>query len=408
MAGAPEVKALILIPGIMGCDLMEPAQNTVEWLTIPEALEFFLLGSVSSAVPDPTHTLIGKDPILFAYSSMRNSMGTVPSGTTLPQYTVLSPTWPSNPPSGGYQVLGPSNYPAPPGGLGNRVYIEWAYDWRQSNATSAAALSAFLTNTVVPLNVTEINILAHSAGCLVTWELLRELSVAATANPEVTNLIKRVILIGAPLLGTPKAYSILRNGQGFLLPNWGILSYLGSASKSASALLPSAYELLPSQQYFDIAPRPVVRVAGAAPTDGTGNATALASYISSDNSPTFALGAPGSNVATLVANALNFHETLDAFTWPAGDGKQLLFVLNGEGSTIDGVDWNANCTSHDLNLTDQGDGTVTNVWSNWVKTATKTFPPFQASHLGLVKSSEVWKTIRDIVEGTYDEPEDPQ
>ncbi|MDR1254274.1 MAG: hypothetical protein LBJ95_04620 [Oscillospiraceae bacterium] len=117
--------------------------------------------------------------------------------------------------------------------------IFFSYDWRRSNSEIAVELEKYIkendyTNTVL---------LAHSMGGLVCASYLMK-----GANRLRTD---KLITLGTPFLGAPKALSVLLDGKFFD----GIGALLSSSIvnpmiKELVKNLPSVYELLPSQHFF--------------------------------------------------------------------------------------------------------------------------------------------------------------
>jgi pimeloyl-ACP methyl ester carboxylesterase len=141
--------------------------------------------------------------------------------------------------------------------------LEFPYDWRHSNRTSAAEFTQFLCDNASVIKGRPLIFYAHSMGGLVlkNW-LLHEYRSAPCPNsgPPVQSLfsrIDRIIYVGTPHLGAPMAiealaheYNVSGKGDG------GLLNYFkGGAGRHFSRALnifggtfPSLYELLPASQ----------------------------------------------------------------------------------------------------------------------------------------------------------------
>jgi pSer/pThr/pTyr-binding forkhead associated (FHA) protein len=117
-------------------------------------------------------------------------------------------------------------------GLGyerGRDLLEFAYDFRQDIRTSARVLGTAIENWHVPRPVT---IIAHSMGCLVSRYYVDRLGGHKHVG--------RLILIGGPHAGVPKAFVTLFTGPK-LLP----LGLLDSQLRQALVTFPSSYQILP-------------------------------------------------------------------------------------------------------------------------------------------------------------------
>lgn len=82
--------------------------------------------------------------------------------------------------------------------------LEFGYDWRSCNVKSGEALGEFLLRRTEPED--RLVLIAHSMGGLVCRALL--------ANPAYSSVearISKVIQLGTPVLGSPKAYFTLKN-----------------------------------------------------------------------------------------------------------------------------------------------------------------------------------------------------
>jgi pSer/pThr/pTyr-binding forkhead associated (FHA) protein len=113
--------------------------------------------------------------------------------------------------------------------------LEFAYDWRQDNRASARSLSATIDawqnrsrDAARP-----ITIIAHSMGSLVTRFYLEQLGGK--------DKVERVIFLGGPHHGVPKAISALYFGPD-ILP-FGVM---GERLRQTVSTFPSMYQLLPT------------------------------------------------------------------------------------------------------------------------------------------------------------------
>jgi len=92
----------------------------------------------------------------------------------------------------------------------------------------------------------KVTIIAHSNGGLVAKALMQKLGATTTAA-----LIDKVIFVAVPQVGTPKAIGAILHGFEQSLPiSWFPFALSADTSRAMSKNMPSAYNLLPSSQYF--------------------------------------------------------------------------------------------------------------------------------------------------------------
>jgi pSer/pThr/pTyr-binding forkhead associated (FHA) protein len=107
--------------------------------------------------------------------------------------------------------------------------LEFGYDWRQDVRESARHLAETIDRWRVSPPIT---IIAHSMGCLVSRYYVECLGG--------TSQVGRLILIGGPNAGTPKAFLSLLFGPG-LFP----LGLVGERLRQLVATFPSMYQMVP-------------------------------------------------------------------------------------------------------------------------------------------------------------------
>ena len=108
-------------------------------------------------------------------------------------------------------------------------FFEFAYDWRQDVRQSSRQLGAFVDN--LPVNQPVI-IIAHSLGTLVSRYYIEKLGGK--------DRVQRVILMGGPHYGVPKALTSLLVGAD-LLP----FGFMGEKIRQVLVTFPSSYQILP-------------------------------------------------------------------------------------------------------------------------------------------------------------------
>jgi hypothetical protein len=120
---------------------------------------------------------------------------------------------------------------------GDNLFI-FPYDWRKSVDTLGNELAAFVDQVIQWTKSTNVDIVAHSMGGLITKRM-----VALTDNSK----IRKVVFLAVPHQGAPQMVNVVSTGDlGNILMNW----FLKPASvKSLSRNFPPSYELWPSRFY---------------------------------------------------------------------------------------------------------------------------------------------------------------
>ena len=114
-----------------------------------------------------------------------------------------------------------------------RYFFEFAYDWRQDNRLSAQRLGAAIEGWAITQPIT---LIAHSLGCIVSRYYVECLGGR--------HKVGRLILLGGPHAGYPRAISHLVSGPG-ILP----FGLLGERVRKVIATFPALYQILPTSAY---------------------------------------------------------------------------------------------------------------------------------------------------------------
>lgn len=127
-------------------------------------------------------------------------------------------------------------------GSGVKIKVFCAgYDWRQSNRVSAVEVGRVVDKAYDASEGRGVIIVAHSQGGIVSRILCKN---------GYENKVRALILVGSPTLGAPKAYAMLRNGQGDVLIQYAILRTLSSAEVGRFCrAIPSIYQLCPTTAF---------------------------------------------------------------------------------------------------------------------------------------------------------------
>jgi pimeloyl-ACP methyl ester carboxylesterase len=120
----------------------------------------------------------------------------------------------------------------------------FAYDWRQSNASSAHELKQYIDCIHEIYSDRPIDILTHSMGGLVARRYLLD-------NPH-NHHVARLITVAAPFLGAPRAITAITSGDYPGVAGFGSQLLPDELTDIASTAV-GAHELLPSPAYFTLA-----------------------------------------------------------------------------------------------------------------------------------------------------------
>ncbi len=123
-----------------------------------------------------------------------------------------------------------------------------------NGATSTPYIIQELRRLAANSGTGKVTIVAHSNGGLITKALTNKLGA------EASHLIDKIIFVAVPQTGTPKAIGAILHGFEQSLPI-NALSHFGINDLTARELaqnMPSAYNLIPSAQYFTYVDDPVI------------------------------------------------------------------------------------------------------------------------------------------------------
>jgi pimeloyl-ACP methyl ester carboxylesterase len=220
-------------------------------------------------------------------------------------------------------------------------FTPFAYDWRYDVFTVATEPVQYpngeeklLLEEVKRLasesHTGKVTIVGHSNGGLVAKALM-----VAYQDNELDGLVEKVIMVGTPQLGTPKAVGSILHGLEQAL----IFEFLvtQNTARETTQYMPGAYGLLPSRTYFDSVDSEIIT------TDGSSLAVPISSYDNLgnyDNFFDFLIDAKGTrSEVTNLTQPISLSETLLAQTvknqadidaWVAPEDVQV-FEVAGTG-----------------------------------------------------------------------------
>ena len=249
--------------------------------------------------------------------------------------------------------------------------------WHGSRAaTSSPYIIQQLRALAADSQTGKVTIIAHSNGGLLTKALTNAL------GGEAQNLIDKIIFVGVPQVGTPKAIAGLLHGADQGLPAAFLPIFFGPAdARAVAATLPSIYHLLPSARYLQSNPDPVITFSASTLPEwykkyGDINTWPELKAFMTDakrSDPAYGdLSTPEIVSTVLMNNTYAVHRTLDSWTPPAG--VEFISIAGWGVETLKSIEYTkvAECLtftdylckaqggkiSFRLNHTIDGDGTV--------------------------------------------------
>jgi pimeloyl-ACP methyl ester carboxylesterase len=328
------------------------------------------------------------------------------------------------------------------------VFNQWepiAYDWRLDyqelltsgaetsggkiyyHGSNAATSSPFIIQELKRLASTsrtgKVTIIAHSNGGLLAKALLLQ--------PGLSQYVDKVIMIDVPQLGTPQAVAALLNGfdSGFPFP---VSEFFSDANaRTLGKVTPVAYNLLPSQLYFQNNTIPVItfnqnlnnitnwKTKYSDPLNlqkGVDSESSLQTFMTDTTRAPLPLSQNDLNTPTVVsptlfANAAAAHPQLD--NWQPPQGVKLITIAGWGVPTLVSIEYSQkyNCSNsqnstvcadvgnnitYTPTLIIEGDGTVVATSSMW--TAGVAAEQYWVNLQQIDKTSQTWFVHANILE----------
>jgi len=257
-----------------------------------------------------------------------------------------------------------------------------SYDWRLDINQELARLDHTIQQAISKSPNGKVDIVAHSLGGLLVKTYLNQFSD--------TSFVNKLILIGSPQLGAPKAFKILNYGDDFGM-KFLIFGLNQNKIKEISQNMPGAYELLPSQRYFQLNGEGYVK-------DFRNNQPKILDY---EQTNQFMLEKDGDKRnPNLLDVAKNFHSSLD--NSPINAPKIYNIVGCQNPKTITGFRIYDD-GKKDIQTSD-GDGTVPltsamNLSGGYAASYFVNNNITGINHLGLVRDERAVDLIKEIVTG---------
>ncbi|MGM0710598.1 esterase [Brevibacillus parabrevis] len=229
---------VILIPGIGGSRLMaeEGGQASEIWLGLGDSLV---------GINDPRHRrLLSLEPTTANSVEVRPKQAGASiypepddEGFSAIEYLSYSPLSPVRDMTEQYYSMVKELERA--GYKKHKTIFAMPYDWRYSSTKNAAFLKKKIDTALERSGARQVQLVAHSMGGLLTRETL-------LSNVSYQSKVKRIVYMGTPFLGSPRAYQAIKYGYNFSIP-W----LDEETGKIISEYAPAVYELLPSKKYFE-------------------------------------------------------------------------------------------------------------------------------------------------------------
>ncbi len=126
------------------------------------------------------------------------------------------------------------------GYIENTDLFVFPYDWRKSNIENAILLKNKIDTVLEQTGDLKVDIVAHSMGGLLAKKYIAD---------EGGNKINKLVFLGTPHLGAPKAFKALMYGDDMGIKVGPVHIFSTIREKFISQNMPSIYELLPSEKY---------------------------------------------------------------------------------------------------------------------------------------------------------------
>ncbi|MEI8174347.1 MAG: hypothetical protein WCG28_00160 [bacterium] len=254
-------------------------------------------------------------------------------------------------------------------------WLPLAYDWRFSPETILVNGIKTKDKTLDVIEEVEklakdsktgkVTIISHSMGGLLGKAIIKKLQ-----DEGKDSIIDTFVMVGTPQLGTPQAVASILHGDDEGILGGFIVNPIGI--RRIAQNMPSAYNLLPSPKYFDVASDPVIKFdSGSSFTQAWRNfwGTTINTY------PSFLSFITGTGVkrvkpveqkledpevlrSDLTTDAKNFHNTYDNYQFP--DHIRVVQVAGWGGPTVKAVEYKTYHGYSDYNtiFTVEGDRVV--------------------------------------------------
>lgn len=231
---------IVVIPGILGSELVDPRTNALAWPAADRKL------AASLTLPLSPDLASNRDELI-----PRNIVASVKLARLVPEVYVYRGLLDALQQYGGY-VEGDWTNPA--AGGDRDTYYVFTYDWRRDNVESARELVQRLESLKRKLNRPDLkfNLVAHSMGGLIARYAAMYGDSDLPANQNAASPtwagaahINRVVMFGVPNQGAADAFSTLLRGYSLTEGLRPPIRLFGTLSKEIAFSSPSVFQLLP-------------------------------------------------------------------------------------------------------------------------------------------------------------------
>lgn len=260
------------------------------------------------------------------------------------------------------------------------------YDWRKSIESIAQDLKSKIDSLAPTGSGKKIDVVAHSQGGLVIKYLLY-------TQPEYRAKIGKLIFVGTPHLGAPKATKALLYGDAMGVDLLG-LGLDPQEIKRIGQNMPSVYELMPSEEYFNH-----IDVGYLGTTEKVGFLSGVEKINIYNYSATKqALKDKGLNSSLVDASQVFHNSELDNFNFD-GTGIDAYNIVGCQDATIGRIFLRSNGKYRIEYVA--GDGTVPLVSAKNVNTG-HTYYALETEHGTMLTGSGTREQIESILGGSTD------
>jgi pimeloyl-ACP methyl ester carboxylesterase len=233
-------RPIIVIPGILGSELVHQKSGDLAWPAIFKTTEHGLALPLS---PDPA---TNRDDLRAGKIIERLKFARV-----LPEVHVYRGLLDALRKYGGYRE---ADWDVPPADGDQDTFYVFSYDWRYDNVETARALIRRIEALKQRLNRPDLrfNIVAHSMGGLVARyaAMYGDADLPADGSPPVPTWagakhIRRIVMLGVPNEGSMDAFATILRGYSLTEGLRPRLRLFSSLSREVAFSCPSVYQLLP-------------------------------------------------------------------------------------------------------------------------------------------------------------------
>ena len=386
-------KAAVVLPGIMGSRLfaaddiyegskLKHRRNQLLWINTPDIREF--LKPTWSLSKRKDKIAKGLDLILSG-SNRINALKCHPDGTSV--HAIKAAGLDDTPPCDGHENFCLKSNTRHFGAAGmytelvtslksllgeeNAAFL--SYDWRKPIASAAAQITPVLDEFAKSYD--EVFIIAHSMGGLVACRYLSQ---------TIFSQKFKLITLGTPFLGAPKALRILLTGDA--LP----AHYCDNAILKTAHNISAVHELMPTRQYME--EHPFVTLIKKGKVSGA--------PLNPDETVDFLRGA-GMNMH-LFEQAQNFHQRNNFARFFNDSPNTLAIVGNGKSTEISMIASQNQRLVYYTKTSKNGDGTVPAISAamNGQLRPDKIIY-VKESHSGLPSNKKILSLIHKKIEGWF-------